>query len=568
MNKISKTEIKYLTNQAETEYAETPPSGEVSGINITKEQILDAIKTISIRKPIIMIVGSVATQGKSKNDIDILIRGDDLPDSIKDAINFRLYRLFTHILKCDYNDVIRYVHIHYNNYGSYTSYIPLYELVLKPIDKPEVVEMTSIPISIKGDWSVVPNESRIIAGYASVIEIDKHNQLIPKQTLEEGIKTLLDNPLYSNLMVTHNNIQIGRILESYGNLTTHVDDNGLFIVAEIRDDLDVANQVWEMILNGELNSFSIAGEILLDHQECDDNKCYTVIDKLNIFEVSVCKNPVNTSSGFVVIASDNVCNKSNIDSENMKEELDVQEKSEEKVEEDTQDTEVKEVEKEEKEVEESAQEEESSDIEEKSDDVDVKTAIDSINREIEALKGIINEVVNPPEEKSEDEEDEECEDEECIEESEEVEEKGLVETIKTTLTKIIKDTDGDLKKRLEELLDMVNNLKGKYPYPQPSKYPYPSQYPYPAKKDIEELEKSIDELKGTSVNKSEIEELKLSISEKDKVIKELMDRVQKLESIEQEPKALSEPIEEIEFEPNPDIVRDSLRPGVIFRDVD
>ena len=47
-----------------------------------------------------------------------------------------------------------------------------------------------------------------------------------------------------------------------------------------------------------------------------------------------------------------------------------------------------------------------------------------------------------------------------------------------------------------------------------------------------------------------------------------MDRIQKLESMEQEPKALSEPIEEIEFEPNPDIVRDSLRPGVIFRDVD
>ena len=288
--------IKKLTEIGEDEYANTPSSGKNSGIYISREDIINNLKPISIRKPVIMIVGSVATQGESYNDIDILVRGDDLNENIQEAINFRLYRMFTDILGCEYNEVSKYVHIHYNNFGSYTSYIPIYELTLKPINNPEIVNMNSVPIHIKGDLDVIKSKRRIIAGYASVIEIDKDNQLIPKEALESGIQTLLNDPNYSNLMLTHNNIQVGKILDEYGDLTTHVDDNGLFIVAELRQDLKSSDLVWQSILNGELNSFSIAGEVILDHKECDDNKCYTVIDKINIFEVSVCRNPVNNKS--------------------------------------------------------------------------------------------------------------------------------------------------------------------------------------------------------------------------------------------------------------------------------
>jgi phage head maturation protease len=70
-------------------------------------------------------------------------------------------------------------------------------------------------------------------------------------------------------MLVHKNIQVGKILPGYNEVKTHVDEQGLFIVAEIRNDLEIANKLWECILNGDLNSFSIAGEVLLSHDECD-----------------------------------------------------------------------------------------------------------------------------------------------------------------------------------------------------------------------------------------------------------------------------------------------------------
>ena len=74
-------------------------------------------------------------------------------------------------------------------------------------------------------------------------------------------------------MLVHQNVQIGQILEEWGDLKTHVDDKGLFIVAKIRDDLQIANEVWNQILGHKLNGFSIAAEVLLDHKVCDDEKC-------------------------------------------------------------------------------------------------------------------------------------------------------------------------------------------------------------------------------------------------------------------------------------------------------
>jgi len=299
--------LKQLTEQAESEqYAECGNSGRGKGdMFICKDELLKSLKPIALRKPMAMIVGSVATQGSSDNDVDIVIRGEDLSEKVKEAINFRIYRHFTDILGCAYDDIRKYVHIHYNNAGSYTSYVPIYELVLKPMNQIDAIQMSSLPVHLRGGFhqlSKAEDHDRVIAGYASVIEIDKENQVIPKTALEEGIQSLLENSEYSNLMLVHQNIQVGKIISEYGDVKTHVDDKGLFIVAKIRSDLDTSNQVWKLIVDGKLNGFSIAGEIVRAHDECDDSKCVKIIDKLNIFEVSVCDKPVNTKSGFVILS--------------------------------------------------------------------------------------------------------------------------------------------------------------------------------------------------------------------------------------------------------------------------
>ena len=166
----------------------------------------------------------------------------------------------------------------------------------------------AVEINIDGnfEWIAKSESERIIAGYASVAIVDSENDLITLEALEEGLKTLLEEDgFYANLMVSHSSIQIGRILKEYGEYKTHVDSKGLFLVCKIRNDTETANEVWKKILSGEINGFSIGGEVLGKRNICNDEMCWTEINKINLYEVSVTSSPVNKSSTFVIVSKSN-----------------------------------------------------------------------------------------------------------------------------------------------------------------------------------------------------------------------------------------------------------------------
>jgi len=493
------------TRKAELEYAPIPPSGRGTGKRIIRlKDILPKLKPFSVRKPVAFIVGSLATHGQSDNDIDIVVRGEDWSPQQKMAFDFRIYRMFSDILGVPYDEVAKYVHIHYTNSGPFTPYVPIYEDTMMPISNPSIVQMGEAEsIHMFGPFKVVDkSKKRVIAGYASVVEIDKSGDVIPISALKEGIKTLLSDPAYANIMLTHNNIQIGKILPEYNGIKTHVDDKGLFIVAEIRDDLEIANKVWEKILAGEYNGFSIAGEIIRSHQECDEEKCYNIIDKINIFEVSVCKNPVNEKSGFIILSKCDACE--NI-GESMEEELVVD--STEEVTEETKSEELK---------------------------------LEALERRVEALEKVIQELANKQDEEEEEEE-----------EAEETEEKGgLVGAIAAVLKEIYQDVPKKIQEKLDTVLTMLENLRrGGYPYPFPSTYPYPSKYPYPEKAEwhemvTEALDKFYEEIESLKCIKKELEELKIAAKAKDDAIKSLEEQIkQASEKKEEEKKTEEEPKE-------------------------
>jgi HK97 family phage prohead protease len=555
--------IRLLSDQGESEYLNTPSSGRGTGeIIITKSQIVETLKPIALRKPMAMIVGSVATQGQSNNDIDIVIRGEDFSDKIKEAISFRLYRYFSDILKCSYDDTPKYVHLHYNNAGSYTSYIPLYELSLVPLTNREVVHMNAIPVNITGNFHILEkskdsNNPHIIAGYASVIEVDEQNQLIPKSTLENGIQTLLKDSEYANLMLVHKNIQVGKILPGYDTLKTHVDDKGLFIVAEIRKDLEIANKLWECITKGDLNSFSIAGEVLLSHDECDDKKCVKVIDKLNIFEISVCSAPVNTNSGFVIVSkshdkADKVCQ----DVINTKENKGMVETKEIKKDEPCKDC--------------TPAEPSSNPPVQK--EVSVKDAIDSINRELTALKGILNELkaapkvptegggddaedINEPPEKPGEKPDAEDQNEapegpgsDAADQNKYPLPKKAEDMVNLSeytdfVAQFLKENPG---KTAADAAAAWKQKKGApagkpaAPAAPPAAPAAPSDYPYPAKKDFDELKKSFDSLISTLAKDKKISEMEVVLKSKDDELKNVMKRIETLEKTEVTPKTTVE----------------------------
>jgi len=270
------------------------------------------------------------------------------------------------------------------------------------------------------------DDRKIIAGYASLAVVDTENEYIPPAVLKDGLETLITDESYANIMLVHKNIQIGKIINKYDGLETHVDDNGLFIVAEIRYDLEIAKEVWKKIEDGEIRGFSIGGEIIEDHEECDDDKCIKVIDKINLFEISVCSNPVNKDSGFKII---NKCEVEMLENYmkdmKKKENKPVVKKSEDEECKDCNPEEIKKSDEEEPKVEaedeDDEEEEEEPETEEKSEPEDIPTE-DILTKSdiIETIKETITETLKSLHEKELEEkepETEEPKEEETVEES-------------------------------------------------------------------------------------------------------------------------------------------------------
>lgn len=171
-----------------------------------------------------------------------------------------------------------------------------------------------IDMEMTGNFNVISKakKERVIAGYANVSIIDSDEHYIPKETLKKGLETLLeDEGNYANVMVVHDNRQIGRVIESFTDNDnvehrTHVDDAGLYIVVKFREKLETAQDIWSRIEKGDLNGFSIACEVIAAHEECNDDRCIKVLDHINIFEVSVTSAPVNELSTFSVISKSQI----------------------------------------------------------------------------------------------------------------------------------------------------------------------------------------------------------------------------------------------------------------------
>lgn len=409
-----------------------------------------------------------------------------------------------------------------------------------PMENKEVISMNLRDTSnanIKGSFDIVSKSKtggkRVIAGYASVIEIDQESHLIPKETLEEGIKPLLEDSDYSNLMLLHRNIQVGKILKEYNKLKTHVDDEGLFIVAEIRRGLKTADEVWKAILDGALQGFSIAAEIIGAHNECDESKCWKVIDSINMFEISVCSTPVNSKSGFVVVSKGEIpCNDvfTNVlaKGNQMSEEEKV--KEEDKSECESTDEETKS-----EETQESESKEDTKTLENDEDET-LKTAVEELSRQVSALTGIIQEMKgNPDEEEQEEEEQEEIDEEDKAKPKEE--EKPPAE-----------EPPKEEEKPKEE----------------------PGEPPYPAKKDFDDLKKSINRIiKNVSTSK-EILELEKVLKARDNEISILNKRVGVLEKAEVVPKTLIKDNKDVSKEKikSSKFVKGKIGTGVFYKDPD
>ena len=163
----------------------------------------------------------------------------------------------------------------------------------------------------EGTFDILKSDELVIGGYASIEIVDKQNDLITLDALNEAVKKYMEVKKYRNVMSNHSNVQVGDVIEKYrdkhGTLhKTEVDDVGFYVVIKLRDDIEKAKEISRGIRKGTLRSFSIGGQALSKRKRTSpDIGEYNEIDKLELHEVTICEKGINPEAKFDILKEDN-----------------------------------------------------------------------------------------------------------------------------------------------------------------------------------------------------------------------------------------------------------------------
>jgi len=154
------------------------------------------------------------------------------------------------------------------------------------------------------------NGDLVIAGYASVDMVDKQGDRIPVSALKKAFGGFMNNPSYRNVQLAHSGIQVGQVLPSYTDSEgrvwkSEVDDHGLFVVCQIRNDIEKAREVQKQIRNGELRAFSIGGQALFRvNKTTPEHGSHREITDMELHEITLCKKGINPESRYTLLKMD------------------------------------------------------------------------------------------------------------------------------------------------------------------------------------------------------------------------------------------------------------------------
>ena len=157
------------------------------------------------------------------------------------------------------------------------------------------------------EFSILKSDGLVIGGYASIEIVDKQNDLITLDALDEAVKKYMGEKKYRNVMSNHSNVQVGEVIEKYRDKNgvlhkTSVDDVGFYVVIKMRDDIEKAKEISRNIRKGTLRSFSIGGQAISKKQRTSDEYGeYNEIDKLELHEVTICEKGINPEAKFDIL---------------------------------------------------------------------------------------------------------------------------------------------------------------------------------------------------------------------------------------------------------------------------
>ena len=150
----------------------------------------------------------------------------------------------------------------------------------------------------------------VVAGYASVELVDKQGDLITRSALKDAFKKYMADPKYRNVQLAHSNIQVGEVIPQYtdseGRLwKSEVDDAGMFVVVQLRNDIEKAREVAAEVRKGNLAGFSIGGQAFKRVRKHDSSHGnYQEISKLELHEITICEKGINPEATFKILKED------------------------------------------------------------------------------------------------------------------------------------------------------------------------------------------------------------------------------------------------------------------------
>ena len=117
----------------------------------------------------------------------------------------------------------------------------------------------------------------------------------------------MENPGYQNVQLAHSNIQVGEVIKQHTDSNgrvwkSEVDDVGMFVVVQLRNDIEKAREVAAEIRKGNLRGFSIGGQAFKRMEKSDkEHGSYTEISKLELHEVTICEKGINPEAQFRIL---------------------------------------------------------------------------------------------------------------------------------------------------------------------------------------------------------------------------------------------------------------------------
>ena len=156
---------------------------------------------------------------------------------------------------------------------------------------------------------LIESQPVVVGGPASVELVDKEGHLITTDALDKSFDKFISNPRYANIMIMHTDVQVAHALPAYITASgrvykSGVDDVGLWLISELREDLSIANKVIEKIDEGEIQSYSIAGSATDTEDVYQQGRKIKKVHALELAEVTLCAKGINQGAYFNVLKAD------------------------------------------------------------------------------------------------------------------------------------------------------------------------------------------------------------------------------------------------------------------------